>query len=229
MISNTRIALELDRCLTTRYHITLMYADAVLKGYLRLIHKYCKDAMTLYALEKSLYNAITYGFTETEIEQLIFTIREYLMALNISVSLDYFSKYNDMLCRDIPVGPNIPYILPGTPGQDGRDGIPGADGQDGEDGTPTTIINNTTVIDNTTWHSQNLTPKITVDGQTTITGINFNIANVDVDTVLLEVQGDDPKYTTEGEGFHMVGNTLYWHHFYDLKVGMQVKIRWREE
>ena len=90
-------------------------------------------------------------------------------------------------------------------------------------------LDNITVTDNTTWHSQNLTPKITVDGQTTITDINFNIANVDVDTVLLEVQGDDPKYTNEGEGFHMVSNTLYWHHFYDLKVGMQVKIRWREE
>ena len=46
---------------------------------------------------------------------------------------------------------------------------------------------------------------------------------------MLEVQGDDPRYTSNDalEGWHMVGTTIYWHHFYDLKIGMQINIRWR--
>ena len=104
-----------------------------------------------------------------------------------------------------------------------------------------TIVNNyyptsevttkSAIIDNTKWKQQNLTPLITADGQTEITGLEFNLGDntVDVDSIRLEVQGDDTVYSTTGEGYHIIGTTLYWHHFYDLKVGMQVAIKWRVE
>ena len=57
--------------------------------------------------------------------------------------------------------------------------------------------------------------------------IYFNINNVDVDAVFLEVQGDNPDYGVN-KAYHMVGNTLYWHNFYTLKPNMQILIRWKE-
>jgi hypothetical protein len=193
--------------------------DASIWGYANRIYKSVKDIMTLYALEKALFNAVSYNFTETQIETLIFKIREFLGMINYTSRVDYFlARYPSLECSNEKEGP---YVSPG----------------DGSGGDITNIINNyypttyitekSSIIDNTEWYSQNLTPLIVSDGQVTISNLNFNIADVDIDSVLLEVQGDDPEYTVSGQGYHIVGSTLHWHNFYDLKIGMQVKIRWR--
>ena len=214
MISTTRIEEALTRALNVRYALIGLFADSAMVGSANRIYRTAKDIFTLYALEKALYNAVSYGFDDTEIETLIYKIREYLLTLTITTSLDYFEyKYPSIVCPII-VGP---YNNPGD-----------GDGNDIEGGN-TTIITN--LIDPSDWYTQDLTPLITSDGITVIGPINFNIGdvNVDKDTIMLEVQGDDPEYNTNTgvDGWHMVGNMLYWHNFYDLKVGMQMKIRWR--
>lgn len=208
MISTTRINDELTRAVNIRYALLELYIDATIVGSANRIYKSIKDVMTLYALEKALYHAVFYEFSDTNIELLIYKIREYIGVLSYTSSINYFEyKYPSLQCPTDSGGGIIPPYIPATPG----------------------VIPSTT----TEWFSQNLTPLITVDGQTTITGLNFSIdnPNIDIDTILLEVQGDDPKYTADAgaDGWHMESNTLYWHHFYELKVGMQVKIRWRVE
>lgn len=224
MISTTRITYELNRCTQIRYNLIELFMDASIWGYANRMYKSAKDVMTVYALEKALYNAVYYDFTETNIEDLIFKIREYLGMVNYVSKVDYFlARYPNIVC---PINPDGPYIEDGD-----------GEGNDVTNITniinnyyPTTYITNKyTVVDDTQWHRQELTPLITVDGQTTIAGLEFNINEVDIDTLRLEVQGDDSHYTTTGIGYHIVGTTLHWHSFYDLKVGMQVTIKWREE
>jgi len=223
MISTTRINNELLRCTNIRYKLIELYSDASFTGHISYLHKYAKDVMTLYSLEKALYNAVYYNFEQGEIENIIYKIREYLNALDIKSNVDYFSiRYPNLICISDDDGS---YVNPG-PGPGNNDGSDGEDGQDGEDGTTTIVFKNGEIVE-TNWRSQML--NITSDGQTQIPNLNFNISDVDIDTVLLEVQGDDPDYTVTGNGYHIVGNTLYWHNFYDLKVGMIVKIRWRVE
>lgn len=210
MISTIRINTELLRCINIRYKFIELYTDSVLTGQLSLIHKYAKDILTLNALEKALSKAVYYSFTETEIELLISNIREYVHALELNSIVDYFTiKYPNMPC---PTNIQFPFAEPNT------DNV-----QDTTDNTTDDFLKS--VETSTEWRSQILS--ITSNGQTTITGLNFSIGNVDVDSVLLEVQGDDPDYTTTGDGYHIIGSTLYWHNFYDLRVGMVVKIRWR--
>lgn len=217
MISTTRNTFELTRCINIRYALIELYLDASIFGYASRMYQSIKDIMTLYVLEKSLYNAIYYNFDETEVETLIYKIREYLGILNYGSNVDYFiTKYP---------GITTPAVTPDnihTPG-------------DGEGNTiitnitntyPTTIIERNTTI-SSDFLSQDLTSLITVDGQTTIEGLNFTIGDVDPDILLLEVQGDNPNYSLAGDGYHIEGNILHWHNFYDLKVGMQVKIRWK--
>lgn len=221
MISTIRILEELNRCTNIRYNLIELFIDATIWGYANRIYKTTSDIMVLYALEKALYNAVKYNFDETKIETLIFMIREFLGMLNYTSKVDYFlARYPALEC---PTDITGPYVEPG----------------DGGGNTITNIINNyyptsyiyekSSIIDNTEWFSQDLTPLITVDGQTQISPLNFNVANIDIDTIRLEVQGDDSKYSTTGEGYHIVGNVLHWHHFYDLKVGMQMAIKWRRE
>lgn len=205
MVSTTRINEALTSAVNIRYSILELFVDATIFGSANRIYKSIKDVMTLYALEKALYNAVYYNFTDTQIELLIFKIREYIGILNYTSTVSYFEyKYPALYCPSdststVPVyNPNIPTTSP---------------------------------VGDSEWFSQNLTDLITVDGQTVISGLNFVIENplIDIDTVLLEVQGDDPKYTDNisVDGWHMVGNVLHWHNFYDLKVGMQMKVRWR--
>ena len=212
MISPTRIEYELLRCINIRYSLIILCLDATIYGYANRIYRSVKDIMTLYALEKALYNAVYYDFTDTEIENIIYKIREFLGMLSYVSKVDYFlTKYPGLDCgTDV----TTPYTKPTD--------IPGSNEN-------TIIVNNNNTVDNTEWHTTDLTPKITVDGQTVIPDIGFNISDIDIDTVLLQVQGDDSYYTVSGEGFHIVGTTLYWHSFYDLKVGMQIVIKWREE
>ena len=208
MISSTRINTELARCLNIRYSLIEMFLDSCHVGSAKRIYRSAKDVLTLYALEKTLYNYLLYSFTETEIEDIIFKIREYLGILTYTSRVDYFAvRYPEIEC---PSDITSPFVK--------SDNVPSG-------GTGGNIIN-----EYDDWYTQDLTAKITVDGQTQIAGINFDIDDVtiDKDTLFLEVQGDNPPYKTTGEGWHMVDTTIYWHHFYDLKVGMQVLIRWRK-
>jgi len=249
MVSTIRIYNELVRCINIRYTLIELYIDSTILGVAHRTYSSIKDIMTLYALEKSLYNAIYYNFNETDIETLIFKIREYIRALGYKSNVDYFaSKYPPLVC--VNADPNV---IPGYNGGtivinkyivvegdiittiivEGDNIIKNAIINEGDViviGGNTTIHTGDTIITqligNTEWKSKNLV--ITSDGQTTIPDIGFDIANVDIDTIRLEVQGDDSVYSTTGDGYHIVGSTLYWHHFYDLKIGMQVAIKWRE-
>jgi hypothetical protein len=223
MISPTRITDELNRCINIRYNLIELYIDATIWGYANRIYRTVKDIMTLYALEKTLYNTSLYSYTDTQIENIIYKIREYLGILNYTSKVDYFlSRYPSVACPSTFKGP---YIEP----------------KFGSTSDITYVINNfyptsyitekSVIIDNTEWFKQELTSLILLDGQTTITPLDFNVANVDIDTLRLEVQGDDSHYNTDisKDGYHIVSNTLHWHSFYDLKVGMQVTIKWRKE
>lgn len=75
------------------------------------------------------------------------------------------------------------------------------------------------------WSSQTIS--ITSVGQTVFTNINFNINNVDTDSVFLTIDGDDPEYGINND-YHMIGNTLYWHGSYDLRPELSMLIKWRE-
>ena len=214
MISTTRINEALTRALNVRYALIELYVDATMFGAANRIYRTAKDIFTLYALEKALNNAVLYNFDETDIETLIFKIREYIGALRYVSNIDFFGyKYPSIKCP-VVIGT---YVKPG-------------DGE-GNDVGDITVINYTTIIEESDWLTQDLSGLIT-DGATTISPISFNIddTSIDRDTIMLEVQGDDPKYTTNenADGWHMVGNVLHWHHFYDLKAGMQVIIRWRK-
>lgn len=220
MISTTRIEEELTNAINVRYALIQLYIDASIFGYAKRMYRCIKDIMTLYALEKALNNALYYNFDETEVELLIYKIREFIGMINYVGSIDFWlTKYPSLKC---PVITPTKYT---TPCQGG--------------GTTTTIINNTypmstvyiksITIDNTEWISQDLTPLVTANGQTTIAGLGFNVQDIDIDTIILEVSGDNPKYSLTGDGYHIVGNTLYWHNFYDLTTTLSIVIRWRVE
>lgn len=213
MVSTTRINDALNRALNVRYALLGLFVDSTLVGSANRMYRTAKDIFTLYALEKALFNAATYGFDDTEIETLIYKIREFIGALSYVSSVDYSKyKYPTVTCPTI----SGPFREAGN-------------GSGGTSESTTTEIYTT---DSSEWYSQNLTSFIT-DGITQFSGINFSIddSSIDFDTILLEVNGDNPLYTTDTnkDGWHMEGNTLYWHNFYDLKAGMQVVIRWRKD
>lgn len=206
MILTTRDDFELTRCINIRYSLIQLYVDSSIFGYASRMYQCIKDIMTLYGLEKALYNAIYYNFDENDIETLIYKIREYLGIIDYISNVDYYvTKY--------------PSIIP-----------PNDESDDFTTINNTYITNNTNItnITNTEdWFSQPLTDFILVDGQLTIEDLDFNINDIDMDTLILEVQGDNPEYSLSENGYHVVGTTLHWHNFYDLKVGMQIKVRWK--
>lgn len=61
---------------------------------------------------------------------------------------------------------------------------------------------------------------IETDGVTEIT-LPFNLADVVESSITGTVNDNDPMYivSPSEEGFHIVGNTLFWHTYYELKVG----------
>lgn len=206
MISTTKNNFELTRCINIRYALIQLYVDSSIFGYASRMYQCVKDIMTLYGLEKALYNAIYYNFDENDIEIIIYKIREYLGIINYISNIDYY-----VIKYPIP----IPII--------------------GSSDEYTTInnyitdnINNTYNTYNTEdWFSQNLTSLVISDGQIIIEGLDFNIVDIDMDTLILEIQGDNPEYSLSENGYHVIGTTLYWHNFYDLKIGMQIKVRWK--
>ena len=69
---------------------------------------------------------------------------------------------------------------------------------------------------------------ITTNNTTTIV-LPFTYTNIDPDTLMVIVEGYGAiKQTEVGEGFHIVGNTLYWHHYFNLDAGANVHFRYKQ-
>lgn len=58
----------------------------------------------------------------------------------------------------------------------------------------------------------------------------FNTAVVDLESIIVTVNDMDPvNITDESEnGYHITGNTLYWHNYYDLNAGDKVFIKYKQ-
>ena len=56
----------------------------------------------------------------------------------------------------------------------------------------------------------------------------FNLSDVVQNTVEVTVGDNDPIYmvSPSEEGFHIVGNTLFWHTYYNLKINDVLSIRY---
>ena len=69
---------------------------------------------------------------------------------------------------------------------------------------------------------------LTVDtvNQTVFYNLPFYIDNIDVQYLSMTVGGDNPNYTKTGVGYHMVGNTLYWHGEYNLRPNYKIVIKY---
>jgi len=71
---------------------------------------------------------------------------------------------------------------------------------------------------------------ITADDQVVFVGLPFNIDDVDEDSLLLTIDGDDPIYGATND-YHMEGTSLIWHYINDIykpKIGMQMTIKWQQ-
>lgn len=77
----------------------------------------------------------------------------------------------------------------------------------------------------TGWKSQILT--VNNDGDTIIRNLPFNIKDVDVGTIFLTIDGDDPIYGLTRD-YHIEDNILHWHGFYDLTKDMDILIKWKD-
>ena len=57
----------------------------------------------------------------------------------------------------------------------------------------------------------------------------FNIAAADVNSLTVTVNDQDPDHLVdaEAEGCHIVGATLFWHNYYELKTGDIIVIRYQ--
>ena len=75
------------------------------------------------------------------------------------------------------------------------------------------------------WQSIFIT--IETDDITQVT-LPFNLSDIVLNTIELTVNDGDPLYITSPseEGFHIVGNTLYWHTYYNLKIDDVLNIRY---
>jgi len=212
-ISTSLIADEVLRLINLRYNLLYLYTDFVLKGNINMMHSLARDISMINIIEHTLTDSIDtdvdFEYTDTFVSDTLAKGREYLSAQYLVSYVDYFNDtFACIAC------PNFQSVIPGI------------------------IINNTDIINNiinqgdinntyysTDWESQELS--VTTLGQTTITGIRLDHTNTDPDTIILEVQGDNPKYTTSGNGYHIANNILYWHDTYRLRPNMQIKLRWK--
>jgi len=71
-----------------------------------------------------------------------------------------------------------------------------------------------------------VTITITSDTTTTVS-LPFDMALVDPESVIITVEDEDPIPTTaDKDGYHITGNTLYWHNYYDLNTGDRMHIKY---
>lgn len=70
---------------------------------------------------------------------------------------------------------------------------------------------------------------ISTDDVTTV-ALPFDIANTDPESIRLIVNDSDPIFITDPqeEGFHILGDTLYWHTYFNLKAGDRLFIQYLE-
>ena len=68
---------------------------------------------------------------------------------------------------------------------------------------------------------------VTYDDTSTLT-MPFNISEIDQDATRVTVNDNDPIHLVQPdeEGCHIVGSTLYWHTYYNLKAGDRVFIQY---
>jgi hypothetical protein len=92
-------------------------------------------------------------------------------------------------------------------------------------GTPITIVAYSTFTQD--W--KDVIVEITQDDVTTVT-LPFNINNTDPQSIRLNVEDSDPINISNPseEGFHIIGNTLYWHTYFNLKAGDRLYIQYLE-
>lgn len=69
---------------------------------------------------------------------------------------------------------------------------------------------------------------VTADDVTTVT-LPFNIAVADVNSLSVTVNDHDPDSLSapEAEGCHIIGTTLYWHNYYNLKLNDKIVIKFQ--
>lgn len=91
--------------------------------------------------------------------------------------------------------------------------------------TPVNVINYNNFSQD--WKSVIVT--ITTDDIPTVT-LPFNIADTDPESIILKVNDSDPVFITSPseEGYHIIGNTLYWHNYYNLKAGDKLYFQYNE-
>ncbi|MFA5395129.1 MAG: hypothetical protein WC346_03840 [Methanogenium sp.] len=185
-----------------------MFVDASIMGNLSLIHKFSNEVSILNYFEKCLESSIYFERDDNYINDIIYKIREFINIEGIQSVIDYFTtKYPNFSCTII-------------------DSIPGTIINPEHD----TSINITNVYNtiNNEVDFEHIPLSVSVIGQTEIE-LPFDVDNVDVSTIFLEVQGDDPTYTATGNGYHIEGTTLIWHNEYRLRPGMQITIKWRSK
>jgi hypothetical protein len=80
------------------------------------------------------------------------------------------------------------------------------------------------------WKSFVITITTDVTTSISLVGYGFDYTLIDLDTVFITVNDTDPIEisTVEQEGCHLVGNTLYWHHYYDLNAGDRVYVKYKQ-
>lgn len=78
---------------------------------------------------------------------------------------------------------------------------------------------------NQNWESQLIT--VTEDDITEVT-VEFNIADVDADSIIVTVNDGNPILVVapEDEGIHFIGTTMYWHTYYNLKIDDVIQIQY---
>lgn len=69
---------------------------------------------------------------------------------------------------------------------------------------------------------------VTTDDVTTV-ALPFNIAAADTKSLSVTVNDQDPDHLVDpsAEGCHIVGTTLYWHNYYNLKTGDKIAIKFQ--
>ena len=89
--------------------------------------------------------------------------------------------------------------------------------------TPPIIISYS--ITNASW--QYYVIDITVDDVTEVT-LPFNFSEADPNSLNISVNSGDPVFIVDPgeEGLHIIGSTLYWHNYYNLKAGDKLSIRY---